>query len=124
MRVLMAVQGTGSSVALLYNSEPAPAEAMLSHAWAGGIMEVYRMFTRAVFLNELELETRVFYCGFSLYQPQVMLACLHACMLACLRACVLACLHAHLHPVCRMDIPMASPLTNSLLKIRSLRSST
>jgi len=63
-------EGTGSSVALLYNSEPAPAEAMLSHAWAGGIMEVYRMFTRAVFLNELELETRVFYCGFSLYQPQ------------------------------------------------------
>ena len=119
MRVLMAVQGTGSSVALLYNSEPAPAEAMLSHAWAGGIMEVYRMFTRAVFLNELELETRVFYCGFSLYQPQVMLACLHACVLACLRACMHICIH-----VCRMDILMASPLMNNLLKIRSRRSST
>ena len=43
------------------------------------------MFTRALFLDELELETRVFYCGFSLYQPQV---CdhMHTCMLACTSA--------------------------------------
>ena len=62
-------QGTGCSVAVLLNGhDPTKADAMLSHAWGGGVMETYQcIVTLAERIGE---DTLVFYCCLSMYQPE------------------------------------------------------
>ena len=62
--------GTGSSIALLMNTqEQRPAEGMFSHAWAGSVMETLKCLQNAVSLSGVPLRARFFFCTFSMYQP-------------------------------------------------------
>ena len=63
-------QETGSSIAMLLNgdSEPQPAEIMLSHAWCGSALETYSAMLSLLTLHMLPRTTRVFFCTFCLYQ--------------------------------------------------------
>ena len=64
-------QGTGCSIALLMNAaEQLPVEGMLSHAWAGSLVETYNCLQNMVNHSGVPSTARFFFCTFSMYQPQ------------------------------------------------------
>jgi hypothetical protein len=63
--------GTGCSLAvLLSGDEPQPAELMLSHAWAGSVVQTFHGIETLLSMHKLPSEARVFFCTFCLYQPE------------------------------------------------------
>jgi len=64
-------RGTGCSIALLMNSAKQHAvELMLSHAWGGSVIETYNCLQNLVNDHGVPPSTHVFYCVFSMYQPE------------------------------------------------------
>ena len=64
-------RGTGCSIALLMNAtEQLPAEGMLSHAWAGSVLETHNCLQNMIMHSRVPSEARFFFCVFSLYQPE------------------------------------------------------
>jgi len=61
---------TGSSIALLMNSEPCPVELMISHAWAGSVVESFAALRNAIYQEEVPSGTAIFFCTLSMYQPE------------------------------------------------------
>lgn len=62
--------GTGCSIALLLNSDPAPVELMVSHAWGGSVIETYNCMQNMVNHGNVPKTARIFFCTFSMYQPE------------------------------------------------------
>jgi hypothetical protein len=63
-------EGTGSSLAvLLGGDDPQAAELMLSHAWAGSVVETLHGIETLLSMHKLPREARLFFCTFCLYQP-------------------------------------------------------
>jgi len=65
--------GTGSSIALLMNAtskEHQPVELMLSHAWAGSVIETYNCLQNLCNNHDVHSSTPIFFCVFSMYQPE------------------------------------------------------
>lgn len=63
--------GTGCSLALLMNGhDPQPSEGMLSHSWAGSVVETYNCLQNMVNHFNVDSTARFFYCTFSMYQPE------------------------------------------------------
>ena len=50
--------------------EQFPVQAMISHAWSGSVIETYNGLQNMVNHSNVPSETRMFYCTFSMYQPQ------------------------------------------------------
>jgi len=69
-------RGTGCSIALLMteakqqHAEPSQVELMLSHAWAGSVLETYNGLQSMVNHHHIPRSTPVFFCVFSMYQPE------------------------------------------------------
>lgn len=63
--------GTGSSISLLMNGASSKkVELMISHAWGGSVLEVYNCLQNLVNHEGVPSSTPVFYCTFSMYQPE------------------------------------------------------
>jgi len=67
-------RGTGNSIALLMNPKPQKAELMVSHAWAGSVIESRDAFLMAssdgIVGKRIPPETYMFFCTFCMYQPE------------------------------------------------------
>lgn len=64
-------KGTGCSIALLMNKAvQKPVEGMLSHAWAGSVIETYNCLQNMVNHSGVPSTARFFFCTFSMYQPE------------------------------------------------------
>jgi len=63
-------KGTGSSLALLMNcDEQSVVQLMLSHAWAGSVLESYNCLQNLVnHTDDINMDTRIFFCTFCMYQ--------------------------------------------------------
>ena len=63
------IDGAGSSAAAASPPPPLAVTLMLSHAWAGSVVEVYYAIQSLLGLHALPESTRLFYCAFCMYQP-------------------------------------------------------
>ena len=63
-------RGTGSSIALTMNPNPVQVEMMVSHAWAGSVVETYIAFKELLHSGRATPNTKLFFCTMSMYQPQ------------------------------------------------------
>merc|ERR1719277_1222342 len=63
-------KGTGCSLAVLLNPEPRQIEVMISHAWAGSVVETYNCLQNMVNYHSMSLEVRLFFCTFCMYQAE------------------------------------------------------
>jgi len=63
-------RGTGCSVALLMNPRPRPVELMLSHAWAGSVIETFKALKFVVYHENVPPTTSIFFCTLCMYQPE------------------------------------------------------
>ena len=63
-------RGTGCSIAQLLNPMQEPVELMLSHSWGGSVVETYNCIQSAVNHHQVAMGAKIFYCTFSMYQPE------------------------------------------------------
>ena len=62
--------GTGCSIAGLMDDNQGSVELMISHAWAGSVVESLSAVKTMINMFLLPKETRIFFCTLCMYQPQ------------------------------------------------------
>jgi len=60
--------GTGCSIACLMDGDQGPAELMVSHAWAGSVIESLASIKTIMMMYLVPKETRIFFCTLCMYQ--------------------------------------------------------
>merc|ERR1719162_570302 len=62
--------GTGCSIACLMDNNQGPADLMVSHAWAGSVIETLGSIKTIITMYHVPKETRVFFCTLCMYQAE------------------------------------------------------
>merc|ERR1712008_251743 len=63
-------KGTGCSIACLMDDNQKPVDLMISHAWAGSVIESLASIETITTMYLVPKETRIFFCAMCLYQPE------------------------------------------------------